>query len=86
MSVIAIDVNNFALGYTVYHYQDSTAQQFMCPTFEDIAEFVPEYCFNNNISKVLINGAPEFAHELATMIYRNNFANYAERNLEIEVI
>lgn len=86
MSVIAIDINNFCLGYELYHYNDGTVEKIHCNTFEDIASFVPEYCYNHNVKKVMIQGNPVEGHELATMIYRNKSANYAENELEIEVI
>lgn len=86
MSVIAIDLNTFEAGYTVYHWIEDRATGYHCPSKEDIANFVPEFCFNHKITKVMINGIPEEAHELAMQIYHTNSMSYSENNLEIEVI
>lgn len=86
MSVIVIDLNAFSLGYDVYYYKNDKADKYHCSSLDDIATFVPEFCFSHNIPKVLISGIPEMAHELATKIYRVNTAEYANKSLEIEVI
>ena len=82
MSVIIVDLNTFECGYTVYHNEE----RYKCGSLEDIANFVPDFCFNHNIEKVLISGLPEQANKVATKIYRSNAMKYSENNLEIEVI
>lgn len=82
MSVIIVDISSFEYGCTVYHEKD----KYNCSSVESAIDFVPDFCFTHNISKVLISGLPEQAHEVATKIYRANTMKYSENNLEIEVI
>ena len=67
MSVIAIDINNFCLGYELYHYNDGAVEKIHCNSFIDIAEFIPEFCANHKVSKVMIQGNPAKGHELLIM-------------------
>ena len=86
MSLIYVNATGFPATCPIVKVnEDGTASQLARVEFKALQDIVPDYCYNHNCEKILIDGATPFVEELKYAIsstYKTKFS----KSIEIEVV